>query len=158
MDCMIKEIYSKAIYNTKYDDLFKVSCNNFIGYQHWVLMKAMGFIESGYKANAVSPVGAIGVMQIMPATGAGLGYSIDDLYDPEKNIMCSGEHLKGLFQLFPDSIKKIVCAYNAGGGRVQRRIRDYGVFWFDYLPLETRKFYPNVMSAFWQLTKYQIGG
>jgi len=158
MDCLIKEVWSDAIYNTKYDDWFQISCNNFIGYQHWKLMKAMAFIESGYKPDAVSPAGAIGVMQIMPATGVGLGYSIADLYDPYKNIMCSGEHLKGLFQLFPDSIKKIVCAYNCGGGRLQGKIRNYGIFWFDHLPEETRKFYPNVMSAYWQLIKYQIGG
>ncbi|MGB5833477.1 MAG: lytic transglycosylase domain-containing protein [Thiohalocapsa sp.] len=71
--------------------------------------------ESAYNAHAVSPAGAVGLMQIMPATGADYGVgSVDALFDAETNIRIGVRHLKRLVGRY--GIGKAVMAYNAGEG------------------------------------------
>jgi hypothetical protein len=75
--------------------------------------------ESAYNAHAVSPVGAIGLMQIMPATGADYGVgSVDALFDAQTNIRVGVRHLKRLVGRY--GIGKAVMAYNAGEGALAR--------------------------------------
>lgn len=80
------------------------------------LVRAVIQVESAYKRNARSPKGAIGLMQLMPATAR--QYSVTNLYDPESNIQAGIKHLKGLLQRFPVALA--LAAYNAGEGAVQR--------------------------------------
>lgn len=80
------------------------------------LVRAVIEVESAYKRNARSPKGAVGLMQLMPATGE--KYSVTNLYDPESNIQAGIKHLKGLLQRFPVALA--LAAYNAGEGAVQR--------------------------------------
>jgi soluble lytic murein transglycosylase-like protein len=80
------------------------------------LVRAVIQVESAYRRNARSPKGAVGLMQLMPATGR--QYTAKSLYDPESNIEAGIKHLKGLLERFPLALA--LAAYNAGEGAVQR--------------------------------------
>lgn len=83
------------------------------------LVDAVVMAESGYDPHAVSPVGAIGLMQVMPETAADYGVdSIDELFDPQVNVRTGVRHLKRLLGQF--GIGKAVMAYNAGEGALSR--------------------------------------
>ncbi len=76
--------------------------------------------ESGYNPQAVSHKGAIGVMQLMPATAA--GFNIDPR-DPEMNVEAGAQYLRELllkYQNYPDQLRRALAAYNAGPGAVDR--------------------------------------
>lgn len=85
------------------------------------LLLAMGKAESDYNPNAVSPVGAVGIMQLMPATAASLGVS--NPYDPRENIMGGAKYVAQnleTFKNYPNCVELAVAAYNAGPGAVMR--------------------------------------
>lgn len=81
------------------------------------LVKAMVKAESGFKPKAISPKGAMGLMQLMPETAESLG--VKDPFDPEENIQGGVKYLKGLMKEFKDP-EKAIAAYNAGPGAVNR--------------------------------------
>ncbi|PJZ83361.1 lytic transglycosylase domain-containing protein [Leptospira harrisiae] len=81
------------------------------------LVKAMVKAESGFKPKAVSPKGAMGLMQLMPETAESLG--VNDPFNPEENIGGGVKFLKGLMKEFKDP-EKAIAAYNAGPGAVKR--------------------------------------
>jgi len=84
------------------------------------LVHAVVRAESAYNAHAVSPVGAVGLMQIMPATGADYGIaSVDALFNAQTNIRVGVRHLKRLVGRY--GIGKAVMAYNAGEGALERQ-------------------------------------
>jgi soluble lytic murein transglycosylase-like protein len=82
------------------------------------LVKAVIQAESAYNSNAVSHAGAIGLMQLMPATAARFG--VKEIFDPNENIHGGVQYLKFLLQLFNGDLPLAVAAYNAGEGAVQR--------------------------------------
>ncbi|MCY0855995.1 lytic transglycosylase domain-containing protein [Cupriavidus sp. D39] len=91
------------------------------------LVKAVMAVESGFNAGAVSPKGAIGLMQVIPDTGARFGVSADarrtveqKLADPRTNISAGVRYLRWLMELFPNDLELVLAAYNAGEGAVQR--------------------------------------
>jgi soluble lytic murein transglycosylase-like protein len=76
--------------------------------------------ESAYRQDAISPKGAIGMMQLMPATAAALNA---DPYDPEQNVEAGTRHLRDLlvkYKDYPDQVKRALAAYNAGPGAVDK--------------------------------------
>lgn len=81
------------------------------------LVGAVARAESGGNPNAVSPVGAIGIMQLMPSTAAGLGVNP---YDLEQNIYGGAQYLRQQLDRFGDDIPKALAAYNAGPGAVEK--------------------------------------
>lgn len=82
------------------------------------LLKAVAKAESGFNPNAVSPAGAQGVMQLMPATAAGLG--VLDSFDPEQNIMGGAHYLSGMLERYHGDVRLTLAAYNAGSGNVSK--------------------------------------
>jgi hypothetical protein len=85
------------------------------------LVRAVVAAESNYNAHAVSPVGAVGLMQLMPPTAADYGVtSAQALFDPETNLRTGTRHLKRLLQKYNNDYGRVVMAYNAGEGVVDR--------------------------------------
>ena len=80
------------------------------------LVKAMIRVESAYQPRAVSSKGAMGLMQLMPATAR--QYGVTDPYDARANIEAGIKHLKSLLDRFPRDIA--LAAYNAGEAAVRR--------------------------------------
>jgi len=80
------------------------------------LVRAVIEVESAYKSRARSPKGAMGLMQLMPATAR--RYAVADPYDPASNIEAGIKHLKSLLQRLPVTLA--LAAYNAGEAAVQR--------------------------------------
>jgi len=82
------------------------------------LLVAVARRESDFRRTEVSPVGARGVMQLMPATAEWLG--VRDAFDPRQNIFGGARYLKMLDQMFDGDLDLILAAYNAGPGSVRK--------------------------------------
>ena len=103
------------------------------------LVKAIIANESGFDANATSKTGAQGLMQLEPATAAGLG--VADAYDPAQNIAGGTRYIRGLLDRFHGNLRLAVAAYNAGPGAVEK----YGG-----VPpyAETQSYVENVLDSY----------
>lgn len=91
------------------------------------LIKAVIAVESGFDAEAVSPKGAVGLMQLMPATAERFGVAANknrsmqqQLSDPAVNIPAGARYLSYLMNLFPGRLDLVLAAYNAGEGAVNK--------------------------------------
>ena len=83
------------------------------------LLLAVIHVESGFNPLARSPKGALGLMQVMPPTGARYGV-FSDLMDPAKNIGVGANYLRDLLAMFRGNTALALAAYNAGEGTVIR--------------------------------------
>jgi len=103
------------------------------------LVAAVAETESRFDPLAISPAGAAGLMQLMPATAHGLG--VADPYDPVQNVRGGAAYLHQLLERFHDSVPLALAAYNAGPGAVER----YGG-----VPpyAETQRYVDRVMAAY----------
>ncbi len=133
----------------------------------WKVDPALAFAhalqESNFRASAVSPANARGLMQIMPGTARdhdrrlNLGASYEDLNDPEVNLAYGQQHLEMLrdHPATGGQLPKIMAAYNAGLTPVSRwnsEIRDMGdpLLWMESIPYwETRGYVAIVMRNYW---------
>jgi len=85
------------------------------------LVAAMIHVESAFNPRAVSRKGACGLMQLLPDTGRRFGLrKKKDLFDPKKNLQAGVRYLEWLTQRFGGDVEKILAAYNAGEGAVER--------------------------------------
>jgi hypothetical protein len=83
-------------------------------------LRSVAKAESGFRADAVSPKGAIGIMQLMPATARELGV---DPVDPRQNVEAGTRYLSELLLKYKDDpyqVRKALAAYNAGPAAVER--------------------------------------
>ena len=109
------------------------------------LVHAVIFVESGYNANARSPKGAVGLMQVMPMTASRYGVP-DPAQSPEANVTAGTRHLKYLLHKYGGRLELVLAAYNAGEtavSRHHRRIPPYP---------ETQRYVPAVLAKYreWQ--------
>ena len=110
------------------------------------LLTAIIAIESGFRSDARSPKGALGLMQLMPATAAPL-LSVDDveraLVDPATNVQAGSRHLRRLIDRYPGRLDLALAAYNAGEGAVRK---------YDAVPpyAETQAYVKNVTALYEQ--------
>lgn len=82
------------------------------------LLKAVAKAESDFDPDCTSSAGAMGIMQLMPATAKELG--VTDAYDPEQNIMGGAKYLAENLKIFNGDTELAVAAYNAGRGAVKK--------------------------------------
>ena len=82
------------------------------------LVLAVVAVESAFRPDAVSPKGARGLMQLMPATASSLG--VEDASDPAANLDGGTRHLGSLLTLYDGDLVRALAAYNAGEGAVAR--------------------------------------
>ncbi|SFG24366.1 lytic transglycosylase domain-containing protein [Oribacterium sp. WCC10] len=82
------------------------------------ILKTVAKYESDFKTTAVSKAGAMGIMQLMPATAKSLG--VTDPFDPEQNIMGGAKLLASNLKEFGGDLKLALAAYNAGSGAVRK--------------------------------------
>jgi soluble lytic murein transglycosylase-like protein len=82
------------------------------------LLHAVVRAESAYNPKAVSSAGAIGLMQLMPATAE--RYGVNDIWNPTQNLRGGARYLRDLLEQFDDDLMLALAAYNAGEGAVMR--------------------------------------
>jgi soluble lytic murein transglycosylase-like protein len=82
------------------------------------IIRAVMQAESAFNAMAVSPVGALGLMQLMPALATELG--VTDPMDPRQNIMAGSLYLRQLLDAHRGNVKLALASYNAGPGNVAK--------------------------------------
>jgi soluble lytic murein transglycosylase-like protein len=105
------------------------------------LVHAVISVESGYNASARSPKGALGLMQVMPATAMRYGVN-NAARSPAANLRAGTRYLKALMGMFDQRLDLVLAAYNAGEGAVQRygqRIPPYR---------ETQQYVPAVLALY----------
>lgn len=90
------------------------------------LLQAVIAVESGFDHRAISPRGAVGLMQLMPITAEHFGVADrqdpklqEKLVDPKTNVMLGAQFLSHLQKTYPDRLDLVVAAYNAGEGNVR---------------------------------------
>lgn len=116
------------------------------------LLQALIATESGFDAGAVSPRGAIGLMQLMPATATRFGVAADArrsveqrLADPATNVAAGTRYLRYLLDLFDGRMDLALAAYNAGEGAVQRAGQQIPAY------RETQNYVKSVLGLYQQL-------
>ena len=103
------------------------------------VLAAMARVESAFDPRAVSHAGARGLMQLMPATAERFGVRVDELFDPVRNLEASASYVAWLTDRFQGDPVRVVAAYNAGEGAVDR---------YDGVPRyrETQRYVEKVMG------------
>ena len=152
----------KMIYPKKYTDAVEMAAKDYEldVYLVYSIIK----VESNFKPDAQSGVGAKGLMQLMDKTAEecnrkeGLGYSIPgDLFVPEKNIYMGCSYFRKLLDTYGD-LELAVTAYNAGTGNVNKWLRDEtlsdGKGGLSEIPYEeTRKYVKKVLKTYERYTQ-----
>ena len=107
------------------------------------LVRAVIVVESGFNPRAVSKKGAIGLMQLQPATAK--RYGVKNIYDPGENIRAGAHYLSDLLVRFDSNLELALAAYNAGEEAVERYGRRVPPF------RETLAYVPSVMKVYQRL-------
>ena len=110
-------------------------------------------VESGFRPRARSPVGAVGLFQLMPPTARSLGLLVgaeDQRLDPDKSGAAAARYLRYLYAKFKDW-PLTLAAYNLGEGRLRALMERHQAKTFDqvspYLPAETQMYVPRIEAT-----------
>jgi len=146
----------EAAYPMAYANFVKTSASEFSVPSHfvWSIIRA----ESQYKADAKSPTGAVGLMQVMPFTAKQVARIlkddndvVDKLAEPNNNIRIGTKYLARLFKKFSNVLPLVAAGYNAGPHRVDGWLSTFGLLDMDefveHIPfVETRDYVRRVVS------------
>jgi soluble lytic murein transglycosylase len=120
--------YAKVRYPLRYDSIVRTHSRNYD--LDAALLAGLIYQESRFHSSAVSPAGAIGLMQLLPETARGIAlhtggtkFVTSDLYDPELNVRYGSWYLRHLLRKYGD-VGLALAAYNAGQTNVDRWQRD----------------------------------
>ncbi|MEQ8519666.1 MAG: transporter substrate-binding domain-containing protein [Cytophagales bacterium] len=118
---LLYSFYEKKI--SSYDEILKASADSLNW--DWLLLASMAYQESRFDPKAKSWVGARGLMQVMPATAKGFGYSGESLYDPKQNLQMATKYIRKLDKMWSKTVKDsvqrikfVLASYNVGPGHV----------------------------------------
>ena len=119
--------YARLVYPLEYERIVEGHARNYR--LDPALLAAVIYQESKFDADARSRSGAVGLMQLMPATARGIAlrtggrrFRLDDLYDPEINVRYGSWYLRHLLDKY-GSVEEALAAYNGGQGNLDRGIR-----------------------------------
>jgi soluble lytic murein transglycosylase len=119
--------YARLLYPLRYEQIIDGHARNYRLDE--ALLAAMIYQESKFEVRAESDSGAIGLMQLLPATAKGIAlrtggsrFRVSDLYDPEINVRYGCWYLRHLLDKYGD-LELALAAYNGGQGNVDRGIR-----------------------------------
>lgn len=123
--------------------------------------------ESAFMHDARSPVGATGLMQLMPATAKSVSrrlrvrYSSNKLIDPKYNVSLGSHYLKTLLKRYKGNRVLATAAYNAGPGNVKRWLKKLDApldIWIENIPFNETKEYVQRVLAYSTIYSYRLGG
>jgi soluble lytic murein transglycosylase-like protein len=117
---------------------------------HPELVRAVIVVESAFNPHAVSKRGAVGLMQLRPATAR--RYGVADAFDPEQNIAAGVHYLRDLLTRYGNNLELTLAAYNAGEDAVERYGHSIPPF------AETRHYVPTVLRIYRSLLAQQRQG
>jgi soluble lytic murein transglycosylase-like protein len=109
------------------------------------LLRAVIVVESGFNSRAVSKRGAVGLMQLMPATA--IRFGVSNPYDPRENVHAGARYLKFLINRFGQDVRLALAAYNAGEEAVERNGGRIPPF------TETMAYVPRVLKIYRMLSE-----
>jgi soluble lytic murein transglycosylase-like protein len=109
------------------------------------LLRAVIVVESGFNSRAVSKRGAVGLMQLMPATA--IRFGVSNPYDPRENVHAGARYLKFLINRFGQDVRLALAAYNAGEDAVERNGGRIPPF------TETMAYVPRVLKIYRMLSE-----
>lgn len=111
-----------------------------------LLLHAIAHVESRHRAQALSPAGARGVMQVMPATGQRFGVGDPAaLFDAGTNLRAAAAYLQTLRRRYGDDLRLVLAAYNAGEGAVDKAGRNVPPY------RETQAYVRDVLALYQRL-------
>lgn len=130
-------LYTNPQLKAEYDELIRRIAQKY-RVEH-TLIHSIIRAESNYDRFAVSSKGALGLMQLMPATA--IQYGVKNVFDPTENIEGGVKYLKDLIQLYNGKTKLVLAAYNAGQEAVKK---------YNGIPpyRETRNYISKIMDRF----------
>ena len=142
----INKKYSSRRYTSSREKIYNTIIND-AAKTHGIdaaLIKAIIMAESSYNQKAISKRGAIGLMQLMPATANALG--VEDIYDPAHNVNGGAKYIKLLLDRFNGNLELAIAAYNAGSTKVRQ---------YNGIPpyRATKKYVKKVFEYYW---RYQL--
>ena len=139
--------YLRARYPLRYETIVRGHARNYD--LPPALLAAVIYTESRFDASARSDAGAIGLMQLLPATAEGIAvrtgghrFVVSDLLDPEINVRYGSWYLRNLLDRYHD-VRTALAAYHAGQGNVDAWRREGGAIRFP----ETRHYVAKVLDA-----------
>jgi soluble lytic murein transglycosylase len=120
--------YARLLYPLRYEQIIDGHARNYRLDE--ALLAAVIYQESKFEVRAESDSGAIGLMQLLPATAKGIAvrtggsrFRVADLYDPEINVRYGSWYLRHLLDKYGGDLELALAAYNGGQGNVDRGIR-----------------------------------
>ena len=131
----------------RYDSLFQFYASG--DQLDWRLLRCQALAESDLNPQAVSPAGAEGLTQFMPATWRELMGTADP-FNPESAIQAQAIYMARLFRQFGGDVRKTLAAYNWGQGHVWRVLAAHGDDWLAHCPSETHAYVTRILEL-WRI-------